>query len=94
MTDPLSSATPTLLNSLLNLNLNINFNPETMMHDIYNLKYRQMDTLYEPVLFESLIRSFVCNTKRPSVKRSMKWQVSSNLADEPTLADVLPPPPI
>ena len=38
-----------------------------------------------------LIRSFVCNPKRPSVKQSMKWQVSSNLADEPTLADVLPP---
>ena len=28
--------------------------------------------------------------KRPSVKQSMKWQVSSNLADEPSLAD-LPP---
>ena len=39
------------------------------------------------------IRSFVCNTKRPSVKQSMKQQVSSNLADEPTLADVLPLPP-
>ena len=25
-----------------------------------------------------LIRSFVCNTKRPSVKQSIKWQVSSN----------------
>ena len=37
-----------------------------------------------------LIRSFVCNTKRPSVKQSMKWQVSSNLADKPSLAD-LPP---
>ena len=30
---------------------------------------------------KSLIRSFVCNTKRPSVKQSMKWQVSSKLAD-------------
>ena len=39
-----------------------------------------------------IIRSFVCNTKRPSVKQSMKRQVSSNLADKPTLADVLPPP--
>ena len=29
--------------------------------------------------------------KRPSVKQSMKRQVSSNLADKPTLADVLPP---
>ena len=28
-----------------------------------------------------LIRSFICNTKRPSVKQSMKWQVSSKLAD-------------
>ena len=25
-----------------------------------------------------LIRSFVCNMKRPSVKQSMKWQVNSN----------------
>ena len=25
-----------------------------------------------------VIRSFICNTKRPSVKQSMKWQVSSN----------------
>ena len=38
----------------------------------------------------TFIRSFVCNTKRPSVKQSIKCQVSSNLADEPTLA-VLPP---
>ena len=41
------------------------------------------------------IRSFVCNTKRPSVKQSIKWQVSSNFqiypgkTDEPSL-----PPPI
>ena len=34
-----------------------------------------------------LVRSFVCNTKRPSVKQSIKQQVSSNLADEPSLAD-------
>ena len=34
-----------------------------------------------------LFRSFVCNTKRPSVKQSIKQQVSSNLADEPSLAD-------
>ena len=39
----------------------------------------------------TFIRSFVCNTKRPSVKQSIKCQVSSNLADKPTLA-VLPPP--
>ena len=25
-----------------------------------------------------IIGSFVCNTKRPSVKQSIKWQVSSN----------------
>ena len=31
--------------------------------------------------FLSVIRSFVCNTKRPSVKQSMKWQVSSNFSD-------------
>ena len=34
------------------------------------------------------IRYFVCNTKRPSVKQSMKRQVCSKLADLP--AD-LPP---
>ena len=34
-----------------------------------------------------LIRSFVCNMKRPSVKQSIKQQVSSNLADELSLAD-------
>ena len=33
------------------------------------------------------IRSFVCNTKRPSVKQSIKLQVSSNLADKPCSAD-------
>ena len=27
---------------------------------------------------KTFIRSFVCNTKRPSVKQSIKWQVSSN----------------
>ena len=38
----------------------------------------------------TFIRSFICNMKRLSVKQSMKWQVSSNLADKPSLAD-LPP---
>ena len=38
-----------------------------------------------------MIRSFVCNMKRPSVKQSIKEQVSSNLADEPSSArSVLP----
>ena len=38
-----------------------------------------------------IIRSFVCNTKRPSVKQSIKWQVSLNFqiypgkTDEPSL---------
>ena len=35
----------------------------------------------------ALIRSFVCNMKRPSVKQSIKQQVSSNLADQPPLAN-------
>ena len=34
-----------------------------------------------------VIRSFRCNTKRPSVKQSIKQQVSSNLAHKPSLAD-------
>ena len=37
-----------------------------------------------------LIRSFVFNMKRPSVKQSIKQQVSSNLADKPSLADGTP----
>ena len=36
---------------------------------------------------DTLIRSFVCNTKRPSVKQNIKQQVSSNLADKPSLAN-------
>ena len=37
------------------LNVNMNLNPETTVHDdMYNVKYGQLDTLYEPVLFESL----------------------------------------
>ena len=51
MTDPLYSSTPAPPNTLLDLNLNMNLNPETAMHDdMYNIKYRQTDTLYEPVL--------------------------------------------
>ena len=38
---------------------------------------------------KTFIRSFVCNTKRP-VKQSIKLQMNSNLADEPSLANVLP----
>ena len=33
------------------------------------------------VALHLLVRSFICNTKIPSVKQSMKWQVSSKLAD-------------
>ena len=33
----------------------MNFNPETKVHDdMYDIKYRQTDTLYETVLFKSL----------------------------------------
>ena len=38
-----------------------------------------------------LIRSFICNTKRPSVKQSMKWQVSSNFQIYPGKTDSRPP---
>ena len=55
MTDPLSSSTPAPSNSILDLNLNMNLNPETKVHDdMYNGKYREPDTLYETVLFETL----------------------------------------
>ena len=33
----------------------MNLNAETMVHDLmHNVQYRQMDTLYEPVLFKPL----------------------------------------
>ena len=37
-----------------------------------------------------IIRSFVCNMKRPSVKRSIKWQVSSNFQIYPGKTDEPP----
>ena len=50
MTDPLSCSTPAPPNPLLDLNLDMNLNPESTVHeDIKNVKYRQKDTLYEPV---------------------------------------------
>ena len=55
MTDPLSSSTPVPPNLLLDLSLNMNLNPKTTVDDnICNIKYRQPDNLYEPVLFEPL----------------------------------------
>ena len=39
---------------------------------------------------DSIIRSFVCNTKRPSVKQSIKWQVSSNFQIYPGKTDEPP----
>ena len=41
--------------------------------------------------FCEFIRSFVCNTKRPSVKQSMKRKWAQNLAEEPSLDDGPPP---
>ena len=46
-------------NLLSDLNLNRNLNPETMLHDdMYNVKNRQTDILYELVLFEQIRVSF------------------------------------
>ena len=39
-----------------------------------------------------IIRSFVCNTKRPSVKQSIKWQACSNFQISRTLRQADPPP--
>ena len=39
---------------------------------------------------KTFIRSFVCNTKRPSVKQSIKWQVSSNFQIYPSKTDEPP----
>ena len=39
-----------------------------------------------------LVRSFICNMKRPSVKQSMKWQVSSNFQIYLGKSDDEPPP--
>ena len=43
----------------------------------------------------TFIRSFVCNRKRPSVKQSIKWQVSSHFQIYPGKTDEpsLPPSP-
>ena len=78
--------------------LNINFCLDlSILSDFLSNNMQKRYFYYSNTLFTVvttvLIRPFVCNTKRPSVKQSMKWQVSSNLADEPTLADVLPSPP-
>ena len=55
MTNPVFSAMPAPSNSLLDLNLNINFNPKNMVHDdMYDVKYRQPDTLHESVLFKPI----------------------------------------
>ena len=55
MTDSSSSPTPASLNSLLDLNLTTNLNPETVMpDDMHNVKYRQLDTFYGPILFKPL----------------------------------------
>ena len=40
----------------------------------------------------SFVRSFVCYTKRPSVRQSIKLQVRSNLADLPRSASRCTPP--
>ena len=49
MTDPLSSLTLAQLNSLLDINFNLYLNSETTIQgDMYNVMYRQPDTLYEP----------------------------------------------
>ena len=43
---------------------------------------------YEVLIIDSVLLGLsLCNTKRPSVKQSIKQQVSSNLAEEPSLAD-------
>ena len=89
MTDPLSSPQPAPSNSLLDLNLTMNLNPEDTVHnDMYNVKYRQPDTLYGPILFKQLkqikvsctmfeVTSFIdCgpNLKSfSSLKRYIKW---------------------
>ena len=55
MTTPLYSSTPAPSNPLLDLNLNMNVNPETMVPDnMFNLKYRQTNSLYEALLFEPI----------------------------------------
>ena len=51
ITDPLFSSTPAPLNPLLDLNLNMKLNPKTTVHDdIYKIKSRLPDTLYNQYL--------------------------------------------
>ena len=55
MTDPLSSPLAALSNLLLDLNLNLNLTHKTTVQDcMFNVTYRQPETLYKPMLFELL----------------------------------------
>ena len=58
---------------------------------IHTEEDHSMDRIIEVGHDMILIRSFICNTKRASVKQSIILQVSSNLADEPSSANVPPP---
>ena len=51
-----------------------------------------VELLDRSVIHLLFIRSFVCNMKRPSVKQSMKRQVSSNFQIYPGKTDDRPPP--
>ena len=51
----------------------------------------QTVTINVQLYMQSIIRSFVCSTKRPSVKQSVKQQVSSNFQIYPGKTDDRPP---
>ena len=50
-TDLLPKSTPASSNLHIDLNLNMKFNPKTNVHDMYNVKYQQSDTLHKSVFF-------------------------------------------
>ena len=59
---------------------------------LQHLNYQNM-LIIITIVIVPIIRSFVCNTKRP-VKQSMKWQVSSNFQIYPGKTDEPSLPPI
>ena len=82
ITDPLSIYTPVPSNSHLDLSLNMNLNPETTRHDdMYNVKFRQPDILYESVLFKAFHGVCYAMFKVISFVDNMSYLKSFNFID-------------
>ena len=80
------SIMPELKQNVLRFGYGVNFRYEGMLAHLFDRFYVVTKVEIPKVSDLNLtmfqfVRSFICNTKRPSVKQSIKWQVSSNLAD-------------